>query len=114
MKVDFSQVLRNFEGTAMKEGERELTLAIVAANALLADDPALTSGVLKMERYNLAQRVYDYRNHDRGLDLTLKESALIGDRIAALYSTLVAGQAITMIEAGTRTVLREAPKGDAA
>lgn len=95
MKVMMSQVLTNFAGQPLTDGTVKLTLAVVASNALLGDDPALASAKDKLDRFNLAQRVYV----EGEVELSLAEAALIGDRAAALFPTIVAGQVIKLLEA---------------
>lgn len=96
MKVDFGIKIVNLAGKPIVEDGTEVTLGIVAANALLADNPQTkTAGAEKLKRFTLAQRAYPSGVED----ITLEEATQLKEAIAEWCPTLVVGQAWTAIEA---------------
>lgn len=105
MKLDFSQQLRNLDGSPMVESAPgsdvsvKVTLGIVAANALLApDDPsAKQSGDDKARAYSLATRVYGASE----LDITVDDASFIKKRVGQSMPTIVVGQVYELIDGKT-------------
>jgi hypothetical protein len=98
MKVDFSQQIKGLDGVALKgEDGKELTLATVCTNAVLANfqDEANLSGEEKVKRYDLALAIY---SSTEPLDLKSEDVALIKKLVAKMFGALVVGQAFRMLE----------------
>ena len=98
MNVDFSQQIKGLDGVVLKgEDSKELTLASVCTNAVLANfqDEANLSGEEKVKRYDLALGIY---STTEPLDLKSEDVALIKKSVAKLFGALVVGQAFKMLE----------------
>lgn len=92
MKINFSAVLTDLDGGAIKDGKKDLTLGTVATTALLGNyDDERPTGQEKSQRYALAVKVHGANSHP--LELDLDEAKLIQDLIAKSYTPLVVGQA---------------------
>lgn len=96
MKRDFRQPIVNFEGTQLKDDGRDVTLATVAINALLAAIPnEIVTGEAKARRYALALKI----NADPGdVNVTVEELALLKAEIGKVYAPLVVGRAYDLLE----------------
>jgi hypothetical protein len=96
MKINFGQSLKELDGKAIKNGEKDLTLKAVACNALGAifNDDQMLSGEEKAKRGLLAMRLY--ANPD--IDLTIEELALTKKLIGKAYGPIVIAQAWAMLE----------------
>lgn len=91
MKIKTNTVLTNLQGETLKENEKEVTLALVVAAALVAvetEDPKLA--------YQLAQRVTAAPE----ADITANEMVFIQAAIEkSSLPTLIKGQALTLLDA---------------
>lgn len=133
MKVNASAVLVNLTGEPLKDGTDEpvkvdkggretapakpaknLTLGIVVANTILhieideRNQPVKVAGVEQIRRFRLAQRFY--RGGTLGLrsdDVTLAKASL--ERAISLYSPLVIGQALDLIEPSLADIVDDEP-----
>lgn len=107
MKVDFSQILKELDGSNIEETKRDengknvktgelVTLSKIAVNALQNPDEKVTDGNEKMRRNKLSKRIYDAESL---IDLKVEEVALIKELINKAYaSPLVVGQTWEMLE----------------
>lgn len=95
MKIDFSQKLCNLDGQPLKDGDKDVTLSLVASTALLQADPDdKSSGPEKARCFDVAQRVY------KGgvCEVSAEEITLIKDKIGRAYSPIVVGPAYRFLE----------------
>ena len=97
MRIDFTRPLFDFAGGVLKEGDKPLVLGVVAVNALMGvyPDEQNLEGSEKVRRYKLASSIY---GADDPLDVPAEDIALCKKLIGRGFSTLVAGQAIPMLE----------------
>lgn len=119
MKIDFEQVIKTLDGkdvtdvdapmVAVKEGEPPslpppLRLRNVAVRSLLVplDIDREMKGDKKMKLWKLAMSI-----HDGGDEVAAEEVVLLKDRIGVAYPTLVAGQALAMLEAAATPEKKE-------
>lgn len=101
MIIDFSKVIRTINGEDMKlarsVGEPvPMTLALVTVEALLADDPELTGGAAKVERFMLASAVQGAAGP---LELSPESVTLIRNCIGKACPTLICGRAFELLDA---------------
>ncbi len=97
MRIDFKRPLFDFRGDVLKHGDQPLVLGLVAVNALMGiypDEQNLEGGE-KVRRYRLAMSIYAA---DGPLDVPAEDIAMCKKLIGKSFSTLVAGQAIPMLE----------------
>ena len=95
MKTDFTQALKELDGTSIRVGEKDLTLKDVSCTSLslpFADEQI--SGEEKAKRGLLAFRLYV--NPD--IDLTLEELGLIKKLVGKGYGSIIVAQAWEMLE----------------
>lgn len=97
MVVDFGQVLKSLGGRALIDSDAAtentpLTLGHVAANALMFPNK-VDSGVVKVQKYDLALKVYK----EGEVVLTDAEVDVIKSAISEGYAPLVCGQAVRML-----------------
>lgn len=97
MSIDFTRVLKNFDGSEIMHGNTTVpfTLSLCAVNALVsgANDPNL-SGDQQLKQYLLAEKI-----DGKVVDLTSEEISLIKERINKTYNApLIAGQALKMLD----------------
>ena len=94
MMTDFSKVIHTIDGEPMKLARPgrdpvPMTLALVAIEALLADDPE-AKGAAKVERFMLASKIQATTDP---IDLSPEAVALIRERVGAACPTLICGRA---------------------
>lgn len=98
MRIDLDQVLKDYEGNPLKQGDgdKDLTLAIACTGAVSnpqPEDNQLSADVTK-DRWLLSMRC-----HAGGeVDFTPEELTLIRGRLPKQFSVLIAGQAVSMLE----------------
>jgi len=122
MKFDFTMVLKNIEGNALKEtffrdnpnfinkeetpNEQEqirtvrpLTLKDACINALLStpQDERNLTGVKKFIRYSLATKI----SNDENVELTNEEIVEIKALVGKMYATVVVGRVYEILEGVT-------------
>ena len=99
MQIDFKRDLSDFSGNTLKEKDTPINLAVVAVNALMGvyPDEQNLEGTEKVRRYLLAQRIH---GADGSLDIPVEDVALIKKLVGKGFPTLIAGQAIPMLEGG--------------
>jgi len=106
MKMDFNLVLKGIDGKNIKDPDtgEDLTLAIVAARALLGNyqDEKDLPGEEKMRRFLLAKRILETNKDEEKAEFTIDEMALVKKLIAKAFPTIIAGQAWAMIEEGAK------------
>lgn len=97
MKVDFSLPITGLDGKPVKEGDVDLTFAIVAASALLLNYPDEQNlpGKEKVERFKLAEKAYAGGSQS----ISVEEAALLKRLIAKAYAPLVVGRAYEIVDA---------------
>jgi hypothetical protein len=97
MRIDFKRPLFDFSGEILRDGDKPLVLGGVAVNALMGvypDEQNLDGGE-KVHRYRLATSIYGANGP---LDVPVEDIAMCKKLIGKGFSTLVAGQAIPMLE----------------
>lgn len=106
MQINFDAVLRSLDGEALLDGEKKVTLAMVACNALLATlkgDEVLSANE-KLELFRLAQKA-----SKGGLaDVDAEQVTLLKKRIASSYGALIVGRSFEIIEGGKVVALDRA------
>jgi hypothetical protein len=97
MRIDFKKPLFDFSGEILRDGDKPLVLGVVAVNALMGiyPDEQNIDGSEKVRRYRLATSIY---GADGPLDVPAEDIAMCKKLIGKGFSTLVAGQAIPMLE----------------
>lgn len=93
MIIDLRQPMRNFKGQTIKDGENDITLGAVLAEALATDQ---TGG--KMRLFTLAQKCYTGEK----IDASAEDLALMKKALEACTSyggnVIVIGQALELLE----------------
>ena len=103
MKVDMNQKIKNMDGSVAKEGDKEITLGVICANALLATIPNENpTGPQKYERFGLATKIH--ASKDGMLEISVENLAMLREMIGKGYSTLVVGQAYDLLDGKTPEV----------
>lgn len=96
--VDFSKEILSLDGTAIKDGAKDLTLCNVATTALLAPERGEElSGNEKMKRFLLAERIYQA---DGEVKVSAEEVVLLKTLIAKHFSALIVGRSYRLLEGG--------------
>lgn len=93
--IDFSTVLLDIEGEAVKEGDKPVTLGTAATRALLnqfADEQTLAPEE-KVKRFLLATKI---SGKDK-VDLTFEEIATVRKLMCRAFNTLVCGRAAELL-----------------
>jgi hypothetical protein len=96
MKINWSASFNDLEGKEVKEGERVLTLAKVAINALcnvVEGDQQLT-GEKKFKLGELANKI----NKEPEAEFEVEEIATIKERIGKLYTPLMVFQSFNLLK----------------
>lgn len=96
MKIDLSQQFLGLNGVPLKLDEGPMMLRQLAAVALNQSNGGTPEVSLK--RFKLAKRIYDCEGGV--FELTTEEASDLKALIAQQFNSLVAGQAIEMIENG--------------
>lgn len=100
MKLNVDQTLKTLDGQVMKDvstdGEAiDASLKLALVNALLAPKQEPDSGVVKIQKYELAKRIYI----GGVVELTVEEVALCKKTIEdAFPSPLLVGQVVELLE----------------
>lgn len=111
MKIDFSKRMFQLDGTAVEMSSRvdggkvvetkPLTFGTVAIESLMVqyqDEKDLT-GTEKMRRFELALEVSKAVDHKLGVgDITSEQASLLKSLIAKGYSSLIVGQAWSLLD----------------
>lgn len=101
MLIDFAKVIRTIDGQEMKlarEGREPvpMTLALVAVEALLSDDPdERQGGAAKVERFMLASKV---QGATTPIELSPEAVTLIRTCIGKACPTLICGRAFELLD----------------
>jgi hypothetical protein len=96
MKIDFSAVIKDLDGDAVKDGEKDATLGRVACTALLAsyaDEQSLVAED-KVKRFRLAEVAARGGEQEMKID----DVALIKTLIGKAFAPLIVGRAYDIIE----------------
>ena len=97
MLVNVNQVLKNFTGETMKDmvdGEAiDATVKMAIVNSLLSPVQK-ESGIDKVEKYELAKKVYASDE----VDLNEDEIKLIKERVGEIYAPAVVGQVYELLK----------------
>lgn len=93
LATDFSQPILDLKDQPVLVQGAPLTLGIVAANALLADEKGLT-GTQKIERFELAKKIYS----GGSLELSEEERVRIKELVEKNYPPLVYARVIELLE----------------
>lgn len=88
-------VIKNLEGEALKNGEKEFTVAQACVNALLADyQEDKINGEEKLKRFVFAKKI----NQDETIELKSEDVTLIKSLIAKAYNALIVGSVYEVLE----------------
>ena len=96
-KKDFTQIIETLDGVPIMDEKTPFAYSAAAINALLAtyqDEPTL-SGIEKVTRFSLAQRIH---LNPKEVTLSDAETQLIKDVIGKSYNALVTGQTYKMLD----------------
>ena len=96
MKIDFSAVIKDLAGEAVKDGDKDATLGRVACTALLASyaDEQNLAAEDKVKRFRLAEIAA--KGGER--EVKVEDVALIKQLIGKAFAPLVVGRAYDIIE----------------
>ncbi len=96
MKIDFSAVIKDLDGDAVKDGEKDATLGRVACAALLASyaDEQNLPAEEKVKRFRLAEIAAKAGQQEVKID----DVALIKKLIGKAFAPLVVARAYDIIE----------------
>lgn len=95
MIINFSESIKNLAGNSLKENGKEISIGNICANALLFEDKDdKMTGQEKLERYELAKKIFEKEK----VDLTIEEIAKIKEIVGKYSSTLVVGQVYKYFE----------------
>jgi hypothetical protein len=96
MKIDFSAIIKDLDGDAVKDGERDATLGRVACTALLAtyaDEQNLVAED-KVKRFRLAE----IASKGGEQEIKVDDVALIKKLIGKAFAPLIVARAYDIIE----------------
>lgn len=96
MKIDLHQQFVNLNGTPLRMDDGPMRFKEMAAAALGASNGGTPEVSLK--RFQLARRIYECK--DPICEITTEEASDLKAIIAQQFNSMVAGQAIEMIENG--------------
>jgi hypothetical protein len=96
MKIDFSAAIKDFDGDAVKDGDKEATLGRVACTALLASyaDEQNLSAEDKVKRFRLAE----IAAKGGAQEVKVDDVALMKKLIGKAFAPLIGGRAYDLIE----------------
>jgi hypothetical protein len=96
MKIDFSTVLKDFDGRPLKDGGEEVTLKSVTQMALMAQyrDETELAATEKVRRFALAMKL---QNGSAEVDLPVEDVAEIKRLIGRAMGPLVVGRAYELL-----------------
>lgn len=98
MKINVNHVLKTIDGQSMKDnvnGEAiDATVKMAIVNAVLSPVDKET-GVKKLEKYQLAQKVY---NADGEVELSAEEISLIKKQVGEVFPPIIVGQVFNLLE----------------
>jgi len=96
MKIDFSAVIKDLAGEAVKDGDKDATLGRVACTALLASyaDEQNLAAEDKVKRFRLAEIAA--KGGER--EVKVEDVALIKQLIGKAFAPLVVARAYDIIE----------------
>ena len=96
MKIDFSAAIKDLDGGAVKDGEKDATLGRVACTALLASyaDEQNLAAEDKVKRFRLAEIAA--RGGEQ--EMKVEDVALIKTLIGKAFAPLIVGRAYDIIE----------------
>jgi hypothetical protein len=102
MKIDFSSAITELDGSLAKDGEKVVTLATLAVNALintLADAAGRAEQLDAEMKVRLAKLAQDIHcAGDKALDLTVEDIALIKQRIGRAFSQVAVMRAWALLD----------------
>jgi hypothetical protein len=96
MKIDFSSVIKDLDGDAVKDGEKDTTLGRVACAALLASyaDEQNLPAEDKVKRFRLAE----VTSKGGEQEIKIDDVALIKKLIGKAFAPLIVARAYDIIE----------------
>ena len=96
MKIDFSAAIKDFDGDAVKDGDKEATLGRVACTALLASyaDEQNLPAEDKIKRFRQAETAAKGGAQEMKVD----DVALMKKLIGKAFAPLIVGRAFDIIE----------------
>lgn len=96
MKVNFTKAFVGLDGERLMEGGKEITLGVITANVLLAENPdEKLEGKDKAMRGNLAMAAFAAKEP---MDMPIEDVALIKEQIGKLATPLIVAQAWKMLD----------------
>jgi hypothetical protein len=102
MKIDFSAVITELDGTVAKDGDKVVTLGKLAIHALINPLPDAAGRAeqldaeMKVKLAKLAQDIHSAT--DKALDLTVEDIALIKQRIGRAFSQIAVMRAWDLLD----------------
>lgn len=103
MKINVNQVLKNFNGSVLKEaipggGTEEITLGVVCTNAALSFNPQKpVPGTEKIKGYEIARKIYIAKESGE-VELTAEEISYLKRYIGELFAPIVVGLVYELLE----------------
>jgi hypothetical protein len=96
MKIDFSAVIKDLDGEAVKDGDKDATLGRVACSALLASYAAEQNLAAedKVRRFRLAETAAKGGEQE----IKVEDVALIKQLIGKMFAPLIVARAYDLIE----------------
>lgn len=101
MKIDFSTMLKGFDGEPIRDGNgNTITLgsAVVVALTAPRSEDARTSGEEKFKLGELARVVWQSEKNNLSADIPVEDVAVIKAAVGRSWSTLVVWSAFRIIE----------------
>jgi hypothetical protein len=97
MQINVNDVLTQLDGTPLKDmvnGEaKDATVGMAIINALLAPAEG-DNGVKKVQKYELAMRVYK----NDSVDITVEEATLIKECVGRAFAPIIVGQLFALLD----------------
>lgn len=95
MKRNFSEVIKDLDGTSIVENGKEVTFAQIARSALMSmfEDEKSLGGEEKAKRFALAMKI-----EPKMIELTAEEVSLLKTLIGKAFGVIVVGQSYLFLE----------------
>lgn len=94
MMINLTQKIKDFEGTVIKRGDKNITLRDILVETLLTDKQTTTNED-KMNKWVLVKKLRDAKD---SIDLSIDELAKIKEEVISYGTTLIAGQVSDILE----------------
>jgi len=100
MKIDVTQIFKNYQGQDVMQGKEKLTLREVISNSLNAMDPQKPmTAEHKNKAFQISVKVWAKKE----VDLTLDDRKFIKDRAGEVYNPLIYGRVCDILEGKDET-----------